>query len=116
MCLPADKDCEKILREVGTKSEWKTDSETFRKAEINMRADGVETHVVSSSGVSDSTSYCHAAALCEPLFRLKMEFSKGFHSLENHVSTGGSGAYKQVHSQKLIVVRHSILCRIIESF
>lgn len=54
-----------------------------------MRADGVETHVVSSSGVSDSTSYCHAAALCEPLFRLKMEFSKGFHSLENHVSTGG---------------------------
>lgn len=81
-----------------------------------MRADGVETHVVPSSGVSDSTSYCCAAALCEPVFRLKMEFSKGFHSLEIMFQLRGSGAYKQVRSQKLIALRHSILCRIIECF
>ncbi len=84
----------------------KTDSETFGKPEINTGTDRVETYVVSSSG-TDSASYRHAAALCEPVFRLKMKFSKGFHSLEIMFQPRGSGAYKQVHSQ------NSLLCSVI---
>lgn len=48
-------------------------------------------------------SYRHAAALCEPVFRLKMKFSKGFHSLEIMFQPRGSGAYKQVHSQNSLL-------------
>lgn len=86
MCFPADKRCEKNPEREETE---RMKDRHLESQEINTGTDRVETRVVSST---DSASYRHAVALCEPVFRLKMKFSKGFHSLEIMFQPRDSGA------------------------
>lgn len=86
------------------KSPGEYERQTFRKPEINIRSDGVETHVVLS--VRRSRQRFIPSRCCPLWARVPLEneiLKKGFHSFEIVFQPRGSGAYKQVHSQNSLL-------------